>query len=324
MSSTVTYADVEAAASTIAGVAHRTPVLRSSRLDELAGREIYLKAEHLQRVGAFKFRGAYTALSRIPADRRAAGVVAYSSGNHAQAVALAGRELDLPVTIVMPLDAPELKVTATKGYGARVVTYDRYAEDREAIGAALAAESGATVIPPYDHADVIAGQGTAVKELLEEAPDLDVIVTPLGGGGLLAGSLLSAHALSSRTAVWGVEPEAGDDGRRSLAAGEVIRIEAPRTIADGAQTLYLGSLTFPIIREHVTGIATVSDEALVDAMRVMAGTLKQVVEPTGALALAGVLTGAIPIAPGSRVGVVLSGGNVDLARYADLLSGARE
>lgn len=316
-----TYADVESAAQLLEGVAHRTPVLRSRRLDELAGCEVHLKAEHLQRVGAFKFRGAYTALSRIPVRARAAGVVAYSSGNHAQAVALAGRELGIPITIVMPLDAPELKVTATKGYGARVVTYDRYTEDREQIGAEIAAESGAVVVPPYDHADVIAGQGTAVRELLQDVPDLDVVVTPLGGGGLLAGSILSACALAPGAQVWGVEPEAGDDGRRSLEAGEVVRIETPRTIADGAQTLYLGSLTFPIIRERVTGIATVSDDALVEAMRVMAGTLKQVVEPTGVLALAGVLTGAVPVARGAKVGVVLSGGNVDLPRFAGLVGG---
>lgn len=316
-----TYADVESAAQLLEGVAHRTPVLRSRRLDELAGCEVHLKAEHLQRVGAFKFRGAYTALSRIPMPDRGAGVVAYSSGNHAQAVALAGRELGIPITIVMPLDAPELKVTATKGYGARVVTYDRYSEDREQIGAEIAAESGAVVVPPYDHADVIAGQGTAVRELLADVPDLDVVVTALGGGGLLAGSILSACALAPGAQLWGVEPEAGDDGRRSLEAGEVVRIETPGTIADGAQTLYLGSLTFPIIREHVTGIATVSDDALVEAMRVMAGTLKQVVEPTGVLALAAVLTGAVPVARGAKVGVVLSGGNVDLPRFAGLVGG---
>lgn len=316
----LTYSDVESAARTLDGAAHRTPVLRSRRLDDLAGCELHLKAEHLQRVGAFKFRGAYFALSRIPVQDKASGVVAYSSGNHAQAVALAGRELGIPVTIVMPEDAPALKVAATKGYGARVVTYDRYTEDRVAIGAAVAAETGATVIPPYDHVDVIAGQGTAVKELIEDSPELDVVVTPLGGGGLLAGSILSARALAPQATVWGVEPEAGDDGRRSLEAGEVVRIETPRTIADGAQTLFLGDRTFPIIREHVAGIATLPDEALVEAMRVMAGTLKQVVEPTGVLALAGVLTGAVPVERGSRVGVVLSGGNVDLARYTELLA----
>lgn len=318
-----TVADVRAAAATLAGVAHRTPVLRSRRLDALAGCELHLKAEHLQRVGAFKLRGAYTALARIPEGERGAGVVAYSSGNHAQAVALAGRELGVPVTIVMPTDAPELKVAATRGYGAQVVTYDRWTEDRQAIGAAIAAETGARLIPPYDHADVIAGQGTAVLELLEEVPGLDVVVTPLGGGGLLAGSILATRDLAPDAAVWGVEPEAGDDGRRSLEAGEIVTIETPRTIADGAQTLHLGRLTYPIIRDHGAGIATVADDALVDAMRVMAGTLKQVVEPTGVLGLAGVLTGSVPVEPGQRVGVVLTGGNVDLPRFAALVGGTK-
>ncbi|MDO5740609.1 MAG: threo-3-hydroxy-L-aspartate ammonia-lyase [Ornithinimicrobium sp.] len=316
-----TYDDVQAAADVLERVAHRTPVLRSRRLDELAGCEVFLKAEHLQRVGAFKFRGAYNALSQLPQDRRGAGVVAYSSGNHAQAVALAARLLDIPATIVMPHDAPELKVAATEGYGATIVRYDRYTQDREAIAADLAARTGATVVPPYDHPAVIAGQGTAVKELLEEASRLDVIVVPLGGGGLLAGSLLSVAAVSPRTQVWGVEPEAGDDGRRSLEAGRIVTIEPPRTIADGAQTLHLGELTFPIIREHVAGIVTATDDQLVDAMRVIASTLKQVVEPTGALGLAALLSGAVPVEPGQRVGVVLSGGNVDLARFAELVSG---
>lgn len=315
-----TIDDVRAAAELLDGVAHRTPVLRSHRLDALAGCELHLKSEHLQRIGAFKFRGAYTALSAIDPARRAAGVVAYSSGNHAQAVALAGRELGMPVTIVMPHDAPQSKVEATQGYGATVVRYDRYTQDREAIGVALAEQTGAAVVPPYDHRHVIAGQGTAVRELLQDVPDLDVVVTPLGGGGMLAGSILAAQELAPAAAVWGVEPEAGDDGRRSLEAGEVIRIDPPRTIADGAQTAYLGSLTFPIIRDHVAGIATVADDALVEAMRHMAATLKQVVEPTGVLGLAAVLGGAVPVEPGQRVGVVLTGGNVDLARYAELLT----
>ena len=314
-----TYADVAAAAELLDGVAHRTPVLTSRRLDELAGVHLFLKAEHLQRVGAFKFRGACTALSRFDAEQRRAGVVAFSSGNHAQAVALAARELGIPATIVMPEDAPELKVAATLGYGATVVRYDRYTQDRIAIGAEIAARTGATVIPPYDHPDVIAGQGTAVKELLEEVPDLDVVVTPLGGGGLLAGSLLAAGELAPHTQVWGVEPEAGDDGRRSLEAGEIVRIETPRTIADGAQTMFLGELTFPIIRDRVAGIVTATDEQLVAGMSVLAATLKQVVEPTGVLGLAAVLSGAVPVEPGQRVGVVLSGGNIDLARFASLV-----
>lgn len=316
-----TYEDVQAAADVLERIAHRTPVLRSRRLDELAGCEVFLKAEHLQRVGAFKFRGAYNALSQLSEDRRRAGVVAYSSGNHAQAVALAARLLGIPATIVMPHDAPELKVAATEGYGATIVRYDRYTQDREAIAADLAARTEATVVPPYDHPAVIAGQGTAVKELLEEVSRLDVIVVPLGGGGLLGGSLLSVAAVSPRTQVWGVEPEAGDDGRRSLEAGKIITIDPPRTIADGAQTLHLGELTFPIIREHVAGIVTATDDQLVEAMRVIASTLKQVVEPTGALGLAALLSGALPVQPGQRVGVVLSGGNVDLARFAELVSG---
>ena len=316
-----TYADVEAAAAVVEGVAHRTPVLRSRRLDELAGCEVHLKAEHLQRIGAFKFRGAYTALSAFDAEQRRAGVVAYSSGNHAQAIALAARELGLPATIVMPHDAPGSKVTATLGYGAEVVRYDRYTEDREAIGAALAEERGMTVVPPYDHRHVIAGQGTAVKELLEDAGPLDVVVTPLGGGGLLSGSILSAAALAPDARVYGVEPEAGDDARRSLEEGRIVHIETPRTIADGAQTLHLGELTFPIIRDGATGVVTATDDELVQAMRVVAATLKQVVEPTGVLGLAAVLSGAVPETAGRRVGVVLSGGNIDLERFAALVAG---
>lgn len=317
---TPSYADVQSAAELIRGVAHRTPVLTSRRLDQLAGCQLFLKAEHLQRVGAFKFRGAFTALSRLDEAQRVAGVVAFSSGNHAQAIALAARELGIPATIVMPEDAPALKVTATEGYGAAIIRYDRYTGDPDQIAREIADESGATLVPPFDHPDVIAGQGTAVQELLEEVPDLDVLVIPLGGGGLLAGSLISASALAPEAEVWGAEPMAGDDGRRSLAAGRRVQIETPRTIADGAQTVQLGALTFPIIRDRATGIATVTDEQLVDTMRLMAGTLKQVVEPTGVLALTAVLTGAIPVQPGARVGVVLSGGNVDLERFASLVA----
>jgi threo-3-hydroxy-L-aspartate ammonia-lyase len=319
MTASPSYADVEAAAAAIEGVAHRTPVLRSRRLDELAGCEVHLKAEHLQRIGAFKFRGAYTALSAFDADQRRAGVVAYSSGNHAQAVALAARELEMPATIVMPHDAPGSKVAATQGYGATVVRYDRYTEDREAIGAALAQEHGMTVVPPYDHRHVIAGQGTAVKELLEDAGPLDVVITPLGGGGLLSGSILSTRALAPQARVYGVEPEAGDDARRSLAEGRIVHIDTPRTIADGAQTLHLGELTFPILRDGVTAVVTATDDELVATMRLVAATLKQVVEPTGVLGLAALLSGAVPDTAGVRVGVVLSGGNVDLDRFAALV-----
>lgn len=315
MPSDLTPDHVESAARVLEGHAHRTPVLRSRRLDAMAGCEVHLKAEHLQRVGAFKFRGAFHALSRFSPDQRRAGVVAYSSGNHAQAVALAARELGMPATIVMPHDAPASKVAATEGYGARMVRYDRYAESREEIGAALAEREGLTLVPPFDHRDVIAGQGTAVLELLEQAGPLDAVVTPLGGGGLLAGTLLAVRGRTPSTEVYAVEPAAGDDGRRSVAEGRIVRIDTPRTIADGAQTTSLGELTFPVIREHVAGIVTATDEQLIGAMRLMAATLKQVVEPTGVLGLAGVLSGAVPVA-GRRVGVVLSGGNIDLLRFA--------
>ncbi len=316
-----TYADVEAAAAVLEGVAHRTPVLRSRRLDERAGCEVHLKAEHLQRVGAFKFRGAYTALSAFDEEQRRGGVVAFSSGNHAQAVALAARELGMPAVIVMPHDAPELKVAATLGYGAEVVRYDRYTEDRPAVAAAVAQERGMTIVPPFDHPKVIAGQGTAVKELLEETGPLDVLVVPLGGGGLLSGSLLSAGALAPGARVYGVEPEAGDDARRSLEEGRIVQIGTPRTIADGAQTTSVGELTFPILRDRVTAVLTATDDELVATMRVVAETLKQVVEPTGVLALAALLAGRVPDVAGRRVGVVLSGGNVDLDRFAALVGG---
>lgn len=314
-----TYADVEAAAAVVRPHAHRTPVLRSRRLDELAGCQVHLKAEHLQRVGAFKFRGAITALSALDAEQQRAGVVAFSSGNHAQAIALAAQELGIRAVIVMPHDAPALKVAATQGYGAEVVRYDRYTQDREQIAAKLAAEQGMSLIPPYDHRHVIAGQGTAVKELLEEAGQLDVIVTPLGGGGLLSGSILAAGTLAPQARIYGVEPAAGDDGVQSLRQGRIVTIETPRTLADGAQTTHLGQLTFPIIRDGVTDLVTATDDELVQAMRVLAADLKQVVEPTGALALAAVLSGAVPDTAGARVGVVLSGGNVDLARFAELV-----
>jgi threo-3-hydroxy-L-aspartate ammonia-lyase len=311
--------DVRAAAARIAGHAHRTPVLRSSRVDAEVGAEVVVKCENLQRVGAFKFRGALNALSRFSAQQRRAGVVAYSSGNHAQAVALAARILEIPATIVMPRDAPAAKIAATLGYGAEVLRYDRFTEDREAIGAELAARRGLTLVPPYDHPDVLAGQGTAALELFGEVGALDALFVPLGGGGLLSGTLLVAEALAPTCRVYGVEPEAGDDGRRSLAAGEIVHIDVPATIADGAQTTHLGAHTFPIIRRAVTEIRTASDAELVAAMRVFAATMKLVVEPTGCLGLAAVR--AARDLAGQRVGVLVSGGNVDLDRYAALLSG---
>lgn len=302
----------------MAGVAHRTPVVTSRTLDAMAGASLFLKCENLQRGGAFKFRGAYTALSRLPEPQRAAGVLAFSSGNHAQAVALAARELGTSATIVMPLDAPASKVAATRGYGAEIVTYDRYAVDREELAATIAAERGLTVIPPYDHPDVLAGQGTATLELIEEAGELDALFVCLGGGGLLSGAILAARATSPGVRIHGVEPAAGDDGLRSWRAGEIVHIDVPRTIADGAQTQHLGRYPFAIIREGVDEILTVDDEALVDCMRLLASRLKLVVEPTGCLALAGALSRRESLA-GQRVGVIVSGGNVDLDRFAALV-----
>lgn len=313
------FDDVVAAAGRIAGHAHRTPVLASRTLDALAGTQVLLKCENLQRMGAFKFRGAFNALSRLDAERRRAGVVAYSSGNHAQAVALSARILGIPATIVMPEDAPPAKLEATRGYGASVVLYDRYSQDREAIGRALAERDGLALVPPYDHPDIIAGQGTAVRELLEETGPLDALFVPLGGGGLLAGSVLAARALAPGCKVYGVEPEAGNDGQQSFRSGRIVHIDTPRTIADGAQTQHLGELTFPIIRRGVDDILTASDAQLVETLRFLASRMKLVVEPTGCLGLAAVLQQA-PALQGRRVGVVLSGGNIDLARLAQLLS----
>ncbi|ACL55198.1 threo-3-hydroxy-L-aspartate ammonia-lyase [Methylobacterium nodulans] len=316
---TITYADVEAAARRLAGVAHRTPVLTSRTADARTGAKLYFKAEPLQRAGAFKFRGAYNAIAALGEAERRRGVLAFSSGNHAQAIAYAGALQGAPTVIVMPHDAPAIKVAATEGYGAEVVRYDRYTEDREAVSRRLAEERGLTVIPPYDHPDVIAGQGTAVKELIEETGPLDVILVCLGGGGLLAGSLLSARALAPEAAIYGVEPEAGNDGQMSLARGEIVRIPVPVSIADGALTTHLGQHTFPIIRREVTGIVTVSDAQLVAAMRFFVERMKLVVEPTGCLAAAAAFEGIVPVA-GKRVGVILSGGNVDPAALARFLA----
>ncbi len=320
MSALPTYADVEAAAGRLAGVAHVTPVLTSRLLDAELGARVFVKAENLQRMGAFKFRGAFNALSRFDPGQRRAGVVAFSSGNHAQAIGLAAQLLDIPATILMPADAPASKVAATRGYGAEVVRYDRWTEDREQIGAALAQERGLTLIPPYDHPDIIAGQGTAARELLAETGPLDALYICLGGGGLLAGSALAARAVSPGIRIVGVEPAAGDDGRRSLRAGRIVHIDTPDTIADGAQTQHLGELTFAIIRRDVDDIDVATDDELVLGMRMFASRFKMVVEPTGALGHAGVRHDA-ERNRGGRVGVIVSGGNVDLDRYAALLAG---
>jgi threonine dehydratase len=314
-----TFADVLAAAERIHGVAHKTPVVTSRTADAMAGATLFFKCENLQRSGAFKFRGALNAIRALGAAERKGGVLAFSSGNHAQAIALAGQIEGVRSVIIMPQDAPDLKVAATRGYGGEVVFYDRYKEDREAIGRALAAERGLTVIPPYDHGDVIAGQGTAALELIEEVGPLDMLLTPLGGGGLLSGSALAAEARSPGCEVFGVEPEAGDDGRRSFHAGRIVTIPVPVSIADGALTTYLGQRTFPLIRRLVADIVTVPDAALVETMRFFLERLKLGAEPTGCLAAAAALNGVVPVA-GKRVGVIVSGGNVDSRVLARLLA----
>ncbi len=318
----ITWDDVVVASRRIAGVAHRTPVLMSTTANERTGARLYFKCENLQRMGAFKFRGAYNAIARFTPEQRAGGVIAFSSGNHAQAIALSATLLGVHSVIVMPEDAPAVKIGATRGYGGEVILYDRYTQDREEIGQRLARERGLTLIPPYDHPDVIAGQGTAAKELFEETGPLDVLVAPLGGGGLLSGSALAARALSPGCAVIGVEPEAGNDGQRSFRGGQIVHIETPKTIADGAQTQHLGNHTFPIIRNLAADIVTVSDAELVEAMKFFASRMKLVVEPTGCLAAAAVFSGKIDVI-GKRVGIILSGGNIDLVRFADLVKSGK-
>ncbi len=314
-----TFEDVVAASERIAGVAHRTPVLSSTTANAELGAEVFFKCENFQRMGAFKFRGAYNALSRFTPAQRKAGVVAFSSGNHAQGVALSAKLLGIPATIVMPHDAPAAKVAATRGYGATVVIYDRYTEDREQIGRDLAAKHGLTLIPPYDHADVIAGQGTAAKELFEEVGRLDYVFAPLGGGGLLSGTALATRALSPSAKLFGVEPEAGNDGQQSFRSGSIVHIDTPKTIADGAQTQHLGNLTFPIIQRDVDDILTASDEQLRTEMRFFAERMKIVVEPTSGLGLAAARAMKEQL-KGKRVGIIISGGNIDIARYAELLA----
>ncbi|CAN7145606.1 threo-3-hydroxy-L-aspartate ammonia-lyase [Variovorax sp. LjRoot84] len=315
-----TFEDVAAAAARIEGHAHRTPVLRSRTADEELGAEVFFKCENLQRMGAFKFRGAFNALSKFDERQRRAGVVAFSSGNHAQAIALAARILGMPATIVMPHDAPAAKVAATKGYGGQVVIYDRYKDDREQIGRELAEKHGLTLIPPYDHPDVIAGQGTAAKELFEEVGPLDAFFAPMGGGGLISGSALSTRALSPQCKVYGVEPEAGNDGQQSFRSGKIVHIDTPKTIADGAQTQHLGQHTFPIIRRDVDDVLTASDAQLVEAMRFFASRMKLVVEPTGCLGFAAAREMKAQLR-GKRIGVLVSGGNVDVERFGALLAG---
>ena len=319
MSLPVSFEDVESAARRIEGVAHRTPVLTSRTLDDAVGARVFLKCEGFQRGGAFKFRGAYNALSRLSDDEKRRGVIAYSSGNHAQAIALAARLLGTSATIVMPKDAPAAKREATQGYGARVVPYDWATDDREAIARGLQAESPMVLVPPFDHPHVIAGQGTAALELIDEAGELDAIVVPCGGGGLLAGSALVASRRLPGCRVIGVEPEAGDDGNRSFRSGTLQTVKNPQTIADGARTPSLGQLTFPIIRALVADMMTATDAELVAAMRFAWERMKVVVEPTGVLGLAAVMNGRVA---GRRIGIVLSGGNVDVTAIGRLFAGS--
>ena len=308
-----TYADIVSAARQIAGVAHRTPVVTSRTINARIGAKVFFKCENLQRAGAFKFRGAYNALSRLTADERRRGVVTFSSGNHAQAIALAGQVLDIPRVIVMPSDAPAVKRIATEGYGGEVVLYDRDREDREAIGKRLASERGLTLIPPYDHPHIIAGQGTATRELIQETGPLDFLFVPCGGGGLLSGSALAARGMAPNCHVIGVEPAAGDDATRSFKTKTLQTVDNPKTVADGARTPSLGSLTFPLVLAHVNDMATVDDPTLLRTMFYLWERLKLVIEPTGALGAAAALEGSFPIR-GARVGIILSGGNVDLTQ----------
>lgn len=310
----VRFDDVVAAARRLRGIAHLTPVRGSRTVDERTGTRAFFKCENLQRAGAFKIRGAYNALHRLQPDERAAGVIAYSSGNHAQAIALAGRLLEVPVTVVMPEDAPEVKLEATRGYGAEVVTYDPATTVREELGARLAQQRGLTLVPPFDHPDIVAGQGTVALETIRQVGPLDGLLVPCGGGGLLSGCAIVAKAASPGCRVIGVEPAAGDDATRSFRTGDLQRVEAPDTIADGARTPSLGEVTFPIVMARVDEMVTVEDAALVRTMRFLLERTKMLVEPTGALAAAALLEGAVDVE--GRVGVVVSGGNVDTSRVA--------
>lgn len=316
----ISFDDVLAAAERLRGVAHRTPVMTSATLDEMTGARVFLKVETFQRIGAFKFRGAYNAIAALDPETRARGVVTNSSGNHAQAVALSAKLFGIPATIVMPTDAPPAKIAATQGYGAEIVPYDRYTEDRNAIAVRVAAELGATLIPPYDHPFVMAGNGTTTLELLQETGELDLLLVCLGGGGLLSGSATAAKALYPKIEVWGVEPAAGDDWAHSYARGERVKLGAvPRTIADGQQTEAPGLLTWPTVRPLVKGIATVTDDEIRDAMRFLFERMKLVTEPSGASALAALLTGKVD-GRGKRVGVTISGGNIGVDGFCQIIN----
>ena len=315
----ITIEDVESAAAVLAGVAHRTPVVTSRTLDERVGAQVFVKAENLQRGGAFKFRGAYNKLASLTDDERARGVVAFSSGNHAQAVALASSLLGIKAVILMPEDAPVAKLEATRGYGADVVLFDRYTADREELGREMVSERGMILVPPFDDPRIIAGQGTATLELIDGVGPLDVMVTPVSGGGLIAGASIVMNALCPDGVIVGVEPEAGDDTRRSLAAGERVVIDVPRTIADGLQMNTPGAITFEINRASLREVVTVTDTELVETMAFVFDRMKLVAEPSGVAGLAALLAGRVADVQGARVGVVLSGGNVGIERFGELM-----
>lgn len=316
---TVTFADVQAAAARLHGQAHRTPIITSETFDQLAGCRVYFKCENLQRAGAFKFRGAYNALSLLSPEQRRRGVVAFSSGNHAQGLALAAKALNVPAVVVMPSDAPPIKMEATRGYGAEVVLYDRLTGDREAIARQLASERGLAVIPPFDHPHIIAGQGTAAMELFEDMPDLDVLLTPVGGGGLISGCATAAKAMRPDVRVIGVETEPANDAWQSLRTGKRVTIPVPDTIADGIRTTCLGVITFEIMRRLVEDILLVTDVEVIEAMRFMLIRMKLLAEPTGAVPVAALMTRQVKGIEGKRVGVVVSGGNADPALLKQIL-----
>jgi len=317
----VTFTDVEAATKRIAKQVHRTPVMTSQTVNQRVGSEVFFKCENLQRTGSFKFRGAYNALAQLSPEQRQQGVLTFSSGNHAQAIALASQLLQIPATIVMPNNAPTVKQAATRGYGAEVILYDRETQDREALAQELASDRSLTLIPPYDHPHIIAGQGTAALELFAEVGELDYLLVCCGGGGLLSGCAIAAHTLSPNCQVIGVEPKQADDATRSFHSGVLQTVHNPTTIADGARTPFLGRFTFPLILEYVSDMVTVSDAAILRSMFFLWERLKLVVEPTGALAAAALLEGIVAV-PNSRVGVIISGGNVDLKQAGKLLAKA--
>jgi threonine dehydratase len=317
----ITFNAVQSAAERLYRIAHRTPIATSRTLNALVGAEIYCKCENLQRAGAFKFRGATNALSQLSDEQKQRGVVSFSSGNHAQALALAGRLFHTPTVIVMPDDAPAVKLAATRGYGAEVVLYDRVEQKREVIARQLGEERGLTLIPPFEHEHIIAGQGTAALELLTDVPDLDVLIAPIGGGGLISGCSIAAHALKPDLRIFGVEPDTANDTFLSLQKGAIVATPQSHSIMDGLLPTAPGEMTFAIMREHLAAVALVTDDEAVEAVRLLLLRMKLLVEPSGAASIAALLAGKIPDAHGKKIGVVLSGGNIDAVKLASILSG---